>query len=223
MRKCTRMRSPGVFSGWLFRMAVAVAAAAVADPLIERLSDTGIFGPGRFTDNSTIDVIPALLVALCLGTLFVIVSSRRMLGRTSYPPAWLRRCAVEIDSESVRCMLPAIFILQLVALFGMETLEQIATSGHPLGGTVWLGGPVAASLLGHALSCVVFAWALFRGLHWAARSIVRAVRIALEILQRLTESDAVPQNALCSAVRPKCIEPYLRALQGRAPPQSCPV
>lgn len=217
------MRPSSAVSGWLFRMAVAVSAAAVANPLIEWLSDTGTFGPGRFTDRSNLDVIPALTVAFALGMLFVIVLARRMFSRNSYPPQWLRRYAGEIGPASVRRMLPSIFVLQLIALFGMETLEQIATAGHPLGGTIWLGGPAAFSIAGHFLSCIVFAWALFHGLHWSARTIVRAVRIALEILRRILQPPAVPHSSFNVSVRPKCIEPYLRALHGRAPPQSCRV
>jgi hypothetical protein len=215
------MRSSSAVSGWLFRMAVAVAAAALANPLIEWLSDTGIFGPGRFTDRSNLDVIPALTVAFALGMLFVLVLARRMFSPSSYPPQWLRRYAGEIGPASVRRMLPSIFVLQLISLFGMETLEQIATAGHPLGGSIWLGGPAAVSLAGHFLSCIVFAWALYHGLHWSARTIVRAVRIALEILRRILQPPALPQNGINVSVRPKFIEPYLRALQGRAPPQSC--
>lgn len=217
------MRSSGVFSGWLFRVVVAVAAAAVADPLVERLSDTGMFGPGRFTDHSNLDVIPALLVAFGLSALFVAVLAARMLRKPVYPPQWLRRYAGELDSASVCRMLPSIFVLQIVALLGMETLEQIITAGHPLGGALWLGGPIAFSLCGHFLSCAIFTWALFHALHWSAREIVRVVRIALEILRRLLEPAQVPHSALCFAARPKCIEPYLHSLQGRAPPQSCRV
>jgi hypothetical protein len=120
-------------------------------------------------------------------------------------------------------MLPSIFVLQLIALFGMETLEQIATVGHPLGGTLWLGGPVLFSFAAHLLSCVVSAWALYHGLRWSARAIVRAVRVALEVLRRLLEPPAFPRFALWFTPRSKFIEPYLRALHGRAPPHSCRV
>lgn len=217
------MRSPGVISGWLFRIAVAVAAAAMADPLVERLSDAGLFGVGRFTDRSNVDVIPALVVAACISTLFVVVLARRMLNRNSYPPEWLRRYAVDLNADSVRRMLPSIFALQLIALFGMETLEQIATTGHPLGGTLWLGGPILFSMVAHLLSCVFCACALYHTLRWSARAIVRAVRIALEILRRLLETPAVPRFAFAFTPRSKFIDPYLRALHGRAPPQSCRV
>jgi hypothetical protein len=43
----------------------------------------------------------------------------RTLCRNSYPPDWLRRYALDVNSASVPRMLPLIFVLQLVALFGM--------------------------------------------------------------------------------------------------------
>jgi hypothetical protein len=217
------MRSNRVLCPWLFRIAVAVTAAAMADPIVERLSEAGIFGAGHFTDRSNVDVLPAMAVAFCIALALVAIFTRRLLRRNSYPPQWLRACALDVNPGSLRRMLPTIFVLQLIALFGMETLEQIATAGHPLGGTLWLGGPVLCGLAAHVLSCIVSAWALYHGLRWSARAIVRAVRVALEILRRLLDGPTHPRCTLLSTPRSKCIEPYLRALQGRAPPQSCRV
>ncbi len=193
----------------------------MADPVVEHLSNAGLFGPGNFTDNSNLDVLPALTVALCVGVAFVVVLARRMLRRNSYPPQWLRRYALDLSADSVRRMVPSIFALQLVALFAMETIEQSIVAGHPLGGTVWLGGPLLFSFGAHFLSCAFSAWVLYHGLRWSARAIVRAVRLALEFLRRLIDEPQLPSLADAFAPRSKFIEPYLRALQGRAPPQSC--
>ena len=217
------MRSTGVLSAWLFRITVAIAAAAVADPIVEHLSNTGVFGPGRFTDRSNLDVIPALTIASGVAILFVAILARRMLARNSYPPEWLRRYAFDITADSVRRMLPTIFALQLVALFVMETIEQIVVAGHPFGGTLWLGGPLLVSIAAHFLSCVLSAWALYHGLRWSARAIVRAVRLVLQFLRQLIQAPLLRSRAYGLAPRSKFIEPYLRALQGRAPPQSCRV
>lgn len=195
----------------------------MADPVVERLSEAGLFGTAQFTDRSTIDVLPALTVALFVAAAFVAILARRMLRRNSYPPLWLRRYAHDVNAVSVRRMLPAIFAMQLATLFGMETLEQIAIVGHPLGGTLWLGGPVLFSISAHMLSCVVSAWALYHGLRWSARAIVRAVRIAFEVLRQLLKPPAAPRFAFCGTPHAKFIDPYLRALHGRAPPQSCRV
>jgi hypothetical protein len=216
------MRSSRIFAAWIFRLAVAVTAAATADPILERMSNAGVFGSGQLTDHSNLDVIPALCIAFALSALFVFLLVRRTLVRTTYPPNWLRHCAADIHAQSWRRMLPSIFAMQMICLFVMETLEQIVVAGHPLGGTVWLGAPVVASVLFHLLVCFVSAWALFRALHWSTRAIVRIVRFALEILRKLFEQSPPPRLGLRYRALPKFIEPYLRALQGRAPPSILP-
>ncbi len=211
------MRSARSSAGWVFRGAAAVIAAAMADPIIESLSNAGVFGPGRFTDHSTIDVIPALCVALGLVLILVVMLARGLIKESDHPPQWVRSCAAFVGSRSLWNMLPSTYLMQMVVLFGMETLEQIATAGHPLGAMVWLGAPIAASMIIHAISCVVFTWALSRIVVSSARTIARAVRQALELLRALLANDAPPVAAYHVAAR-RFIEPYLRALHGRAPP-----
>ena len=115
-------------------------------------------------------------------------------------------------------MLPSVFAMQMAALFCMETLEQIAVTGHPFGGSIWLGGPVAVSLFAHLLACATFVWALSAALQWSTRRIVRIVRYAIEILRKLFERTQPPRLCTHVVILPKFIEPYLRDLQGRAPP-----
>ncbi len=197
------MRSPRVGAIWVFRAAAAVTAAALVDPIVEQISNTGVFGPGPFTDRSNLDVAPALLVAIALCCAFLFV--------------WLRRCGCEVPARPLWTMLPSIFALQLGVLFVMETLEQIALFGHALGGSLWLGGPLALSMTLHLIGCgtvtCVLSWALRR----SAQKIVHIVRCALEFLLRLGDSIA-PRLCAQTSLLHKCIEPYLRALQGRAPP-----
>lgn len=194
-----------------------MVAAAVADPIVESMSNAGVFGPGRFTDHSTIDVIPALCMAVGLLLVSAALCARRLINESAYPPRWVRCCAAYLGSRSLWEMLPSIFVMQMAVLFAMETLEQIAIAGHLLGGTVWLGGPIAASALIHAISCVSFTWTLSRIVVSSARTIARAVQLALEILQTLLAGEAPLADAYHIATR-RFIEPYLRALQGRAPP-----
>ena len=52
-----------------FSVAVAIIAAAVADPILESASNAGLFGHGSFTDHSNLDVLPAL----CIGLLAVAI------------------------------------------------------------------------------------------------------------------------------------------------------
>lgn len=205
-------------SDWIFRAAAAVTAAAAADPVVERLSDAGFFGAGHFTDRSTIDVLPAVLIASALSAIFVALLARRMLGRSVHAPQWLRTFAAGIAARRLSRTLPSIFGMQIAVLYAMETLEQIAVTGHPLGGTLWLGGPLAAALAIHAIACVLLTWVLAQVVAWSARSIVRAVRFALQLLRTLFASDAAPPVHIRDFKRSKCIEPYLRVLHGRAPP-----
>jgi len=212
------MRSSRDSAGWVFRVAAAIGAAALMDPVVEFLSNAGAFGAHRYTDRSNLDVVPALLTGLVFSAVFVAVLARRRLNGSMYPIRWVRRCAGDVGSTSLLRILPSIFALQMGALFGMETLEQILTAGHPLGSTIWLGGPIAVSLLLHALSCITVTCVLSCVLHFAARSIVRAFHNALEFLHRARVQKPL-QNALTlqSTYRTP-IEPFLRRLLGRAPP-----
>lgn len=205
-------------ASWVFRAAAAVTAAALADPVVEHLSNAGLFGRGRFTDGSNLDVIPALLVAASLSFAVIAWLARKMLVRGSHPPVWLRRWSQELHTRPIRALLPSIFAMQLVTLFVMETIEQIVVTGHPLGGTVWLGGPILVSLAFHVLGCALAAYGLSHLVQWSARSVARVLRIALLFLRKLFTDRAAPHMHLRFVARCACIEPYLRALQGRAPP-----
>ncbi|HXW52336.1 MAG TPA: hypothetical protein VEJ41_10125 [Candidatus Acidoferrales bacterium] len=137
--------------GW-FCAAVATVAAAIADPLVESASNAGWFGPGRFTDHSTWDVIPVLTIGLVLAAFHVWARVRRALARDHVPGPRSKECW-QLQT-SVR-LLPIIFGLQMAVLFAMETIEQRVVHGTLYGGTVWLGGPVAVSLTVHAATCIL--------------------------------------------------------------------
>jgi hypothetical protein len=149
-----------------FTLAAAVVAAAIADPCVEAASNAAWFGPGNFTDHSTLDVVPALLSGAVFVGICVILRIRRELLRAS--------------SEALRAdigrLLPALFATQLSVLFAMETAEQIVVAGHPLGGTIWLGGPIWFSLAVHACAGVAVAFALACTICACARTTVRVLR-----------------------------------------------
>ena len=153
-----------------FGLAAALVAASVADPLVEFASNRGLFGAGSFTDHSNQDVLPALGAGLLFGTVYVVLRVRGMLAcRVALPPA-------------VGVLLPYVFAAQIALLYGMETLEQFVVSGHALGGTVWLGGPLPASLAAHAASCVLATFLLGRLTHSLSYKTARIVtRIAAAI------------------------------------------
>ena len=129
-----------------------LSAATLADPLVESASNAGLFG-GAISPTT----VPS----------------------TSCPPARPPRCSQSSTcscgrartSLRARCawracasvpLFSAIFAAQLVVLYAMETSEQIAVAGHALGGTVWLGAPVAVALALHALACALIVGALSR-------------------------------------------------------------
>lgn len=212
------LRSPQA----VFCLAAAVTAAAVVDPIVERMSNRGIFGPGSFTDHSNLDVFPAIAVACLLSIAFVLLSARRLLACKQYPPGWLRDSSRAVSQRPVPALFPAVFAAQLSVLFFMETLEQIVVAGHPMGGTIWLGGPVIVSLVLHAAGCLTFTWLLSRALRWSARTLAQVVQWALRAFVILFGSTQTPLLRAHQTPQLRFIEPYLRRLKGRAPPHYLP-
>ena len=195
----------------LFCLAAAVLAAALTDPLVEAASNAGWFGRGTFTDYSTLDVVPALVVSAILAISYVLLRTRPFVAPKSL--GFARRMRDSLRAGAVRPvlpLLPAIFIVQLGALYGMETLEQIAVAGHPLGGTLWLGAPVFVALALHGGACALVAYALARTLHAITRAVVDiALYVRAILLRRPRDSRrgaqrwlelpaAAPQNPLGS-------------------------
>jgi len=149
-----------------FCIAVAVIAAAIADPLVEAASNAGWFGPGNFTDHSNLDVLPALLV----GAVFMLVHIASRVQRE------LMRVSGSALATNVGRLLPVAFTVQIGVVFLMETLEQIVVAGHPLGGLVWIGGPIWFSLPVHAITCVALAFGLARVVRACAHTTARVIR-----------------------------------------------
>src|SRR5579884_4132378 len=194
----------------LFCLAAAVTAAALADPLVEALSNRGVFGAGRFTDQSNADVGPALLAGLFFAALFVAGLVRRAL---------LRATRAAIASRSTLRFFPATLALQIATLYGTETLEQLVVKGHLLGGTVWLGGPLGASLLLHAAVGLVVLAVLARLLDWVAHAIVEVIVLLRRLVLAWDALSPVPPFAPWSVAPAGADEPMLAALRGRAPPR----
>jgi hypothetical protein len=168
-----------------FCLAVAMIAASLADPLVEFASNSGWFGPGAFTDNSNWNVVPALLVGLLFVALHFYLRVRSHFAEAQKAELnWLKLASDALGAR-IRYLIPVIFAVQVLALYVIETSEQLVTYGHPLGGSIWLGGPIAASLTTHAVVCCVIALAvswLVRALAAATIRLVTLVR-AFAILQ----------------------------------------
>jgi hypothetical protein len=155
-------------------LAAAAIAAAIADPLVEWASNAGLFGPGTYTDHSNLDVLPALGIGTAFLAAHLFLRVRRMLHRV--PAPGLARISCDALRSGIAPLLPAIFGMQLLTLFAMETIEQVVVCGHVLGGAIWLGAPVAIGLASHALACCAVAWSLSALLHVFATTAVRAIR-----------------------------------------------
>jgi hypothetical protein len=157
----------GVGMRVLFCAAVAVMAAAFADPLVELASNVGLFGPVSFTDHSNADVLPSLAVGVLLICLLAAFRATGLLNRARFA----------ISHRASQRLLPATFAIQLATLFSMETIEQYVTTGHFLGGLIWLGGPIVISLAVHALFCIAATYSVSRAIQTVAHAVVRIVRI----------------------------------------------
>ena len=195
-----------------FCVTVAVTAAALGDPLVEFASNAGAFGAGTFTDHSYLDVLPAFGVA----TAFVLVQS---LARVrSIFSKRLRAAGDALTLRRALALLPAAFALQIAVLFGMETLEQLAVYGHVLGGSVWLGGPVAISLAVHAACCALGTLLVVRSLRAVTRSVLRLV-IFLRAFTRVQAQGETPAlHARAGGTTSKQPEPLVCRIGERAPP-----
>lgn len=198
-----------------FCVTVALVAAAIADPIVEALSNAGVFGAGNYTDRSMADVAPVLSIGVlgALVCLFALVT--RALG-------WWSAEKRRVWDERVRVpsswLYPATLVLELGVLFTMETCEQLVLHGYVLGALTWLGGPVLASLAIHAFVTAIVTVALARGLRCGAIAIVTVVRF----LARLV---VVPTPRVASACalsyrfwRKRPLAPILCRIGERAPP-----
>jgi len=160
-----------------FLAAVALIAAAIGDPLVETIANAGVFGPG-YADNIHSSVVPALIAGLSLALLLLAWQCRNLVrctGEVRERPIDLAR---RFLARSSIHDIPYAIVLQLAALFVMESSEQIFFEGRLLGGTAWLGGPVWFSLLAHAAIGAICTLLLTFGM----RAIVRRAATLVEIV-----------------------------------------
>ncbi|HLY01157.1 MAG TPA: hypothetical protein VKR56_01530 [Candidatus Cybelea sp.] len=188
-----------------FCLAVAVMAAAVADPIVEFASNAGWFGPGNFTDRSNLDVFPALMVGIGVLALYLVGAARAVLAGTALP----RRLV---------SLAPAIFALQIVALYVMETAEQFIVGGHALGPTMWLGGPIAASLAIHAAFCVTVTFWISRSARGLAQTTLRVLRLIKTTATFAAHAFEILLPRRCDERTFRQLVPVLCRIGERAPP-----
>jgi hypothetical protein len=203
-----------------FLLAVAILAAALGDPLVETIANSGIFG-GGYADNNHTSVIPALVAGTALAlevTLLRALAASGLLGRGQ------RDRIVELAGRACPSSfardVPWVIALQLAALFLMESIEQLAFGGKLRGGTLWLGGPVAFGLCAHALvgaGALALVGRLARMLLRAFCSLITIARDFILIAQARATADVFRRRRREPA-SPIARAPHARHAAGRAPP-----
>lgn len=188
-----------------FPMAAAVVAAALADAIVEFASNSGWFGSGSFTDHSNLDIVPALLVGFGLLAFYMARKARAVL-------------AGQALQQGVVVALPAIFALQLLALYVMETAEQLVVWRHVLSPTAWLGGPLPISLTIHAILCLAVALTIARSKRALAATTLRVMRMLAAIVLFAARAVRPILVASFESIWLKERLPLLCSIGERAPP-----
>jgi hypothetical protein len=203
-----------------FCLAVAVIAAAIADPIVEFASNTGLFGRGSWTDHSNLDVLPALIVGLAALAFFVVLKAHAAYAHGNGRAQGFLRASDRMLARALpRLLLPA-FALQLLVLYLMETAEQVAVWGHTLGPTVWLGGPLFFSLAMHAALCVGIAFAISRCVRTLATTTLRVIRLILALATFAAQAPSPRRRRLAHAIAFSIAAPVFCRIGERAPPLS---
>jgi hypothetical protein len=205
-----------------FLFAVAFVAAGLGDPVVESLSNTGMFG-GHYADNNHLGVVPTLLAGAIVAVEVLVLRFREAWRRSSSGVSdSLIDIAIarDIGSGSVARDFPLIFGLQLVSLFALESAEQLVAGGKLLGGTAWLGGPIVVSLIAHAIIGGLCTFALGAFMRTIVRAFASLVQTAVRFIWlAVARSGAGPFRVgrrVTSFARAQA--PHVRDIGGRAPP-----
>jgi hypothetical protein len=188
-----------------FCAAVAVIAAAIADPIVEFASNAGCFGAGRFTDRSNLDVAPAIAVGVALLVWYLIAKAHAVLAGRALP-------------QRIAPLLPLIFILQMITLWAMETAEQLTVYEHVIGPRLWLGGPLECSLAIHALLCVAVTLIVARSLRRLAVTTLRVIALIKTTASFAAHAFEMLLPRRCDERSFRQLVPVLCRIGERAPP-----
>jgi len=203
--------------------AIALVAAAIGDPLVESISNAGIFGSGYRDDNHQ-SVFTVLVVGLVLACLLVVARFRRARGVSGRSAReWLRVAASGFAKTSASRNIAAVFAAQLAVVYAMESCEQALAHGGPLHGLLWLGAPALFSLAIHFGVCLFCSFAARRITRCLLAAAIVALCDALDRLLVALARDAVRGFAERSGAQIVCrLELFVaHCIRGRAPP-SCP-
>jgi hypothetical protein len=203
-----------------FLLTAAIIAAAVGDSLVETIANGGAFGRA-YHDNNHSSIVPALVAATVITLVVLLTRCVGLVRKSTHRPltpsgAHGRRPARYAAVIDLSIVLP----MQFGTLFVMESAEQLTGGGKLLGGLAWLGGPIAFSLVTHAVLgtlCAFAVAALARSILSRVASFVRKTLDA--ILFALTRGAKRPFVRRCDHASPNRAQaPHARQIGGRAPP-----
>jgi hypothetical protein len=201
-------------------MTAAIIAAAVGDPVVETIANSGAFGAG-FHDTDRSSVIPALVAGAILA---LVLAGVRALSVLRYGSA-LHRGSSPVERATAPHVsplrdLPIVLAMQFATLFTMESAEQLASGRRLLGGLAWLGGPIVFSIAMHGLigsACILILTAFARALYRTVASFVReTIEAILYSLERDTARASFKRRECVALARAQA--PHVRQIGGRAPP-----
>ncbi len=208
-----------LFSRLSFALAAAVVAASLGDPFVESVSNSGIFG-GHYADDNHLGVVPALFAGIGLTAALLLVRCVRLwCGSARGSGDRILAAAKTIAGRSPLRDLPSVFALQMLAVYAIERSEAWLAGGT-VDGLEWLGGPIAFSLLAHALigaACTLLLAAFVRAL---LRTFASLAYGAAHLVW-LAPSRAVARSFRLRADTKLCRRaqaPHVRQTGGRAPP-----
>jgi hypothetical protein len=210
----------GTFASRLpFLFAVAFIAAGFGDPVVESVSNTGIFG--HYVDNNHLGVVPTLLAgAVVIAEVLLLRFVEAWRRSTNRSRGSLVDIARGFGSRSVARDFPLIFALQLLSVFVLENGEQLVAGGKLLGGTVWLGGPILFSLIAHAIVGGLCTFSLDACMRAIVRAFASLVQTAVRFIWlAVARARVVPFRLDRRAswfLRAQA--PHVREIGGRAPP-----
>ncbi len=202
-------------------LAVAAVSAAIGDPLVETLANSGTFGAG-FDDHNHTSVIPVLAAGLMLALIAVAKRCAQLFGAAAQYRRrdWVVVAVTTLAGRSPWRDIPYVLALQLAALFAMENVEAVSIDGHFAAGAAWLGGPILLSLAVHATMGIALTVGLARFVSALSHTLGEFVRDALEVI--LTLARGIERALTDRRDRPsvpRVAAPHIRQLGGRAPPR----
>jgi len=203
-----------------YLFAAALIAVALADPVVESISNSGLVG-GGYDDDNHLGVVPTLLIGALLVLTIVALRCLRILRRAaSGERDWLLEAATAFSKRTASADVPYVVAMQLIALFALENVEQFATTGTFVGGAAWLGGPCLFSLVIHALAGAACTWSIGAFMRAVSRSFASfletAIRCMWIAIGRARGAGALARRRTARIQFSQ--SPHVRQIGGRAPP-----